>query len=410
MIEYIVNGKSPNGPHWDHIPGPSVKERMTQRSSGSLYLNLKDLQAFQFRNRQRGFTLVELLVVLTVFILLVGLTVPSYVATRPQRMLSGETNRVAAVIRQGRLFSLRDNQKAYMEFLPEIDTYRLWSGQGWRAYADPVMGPNDPPGRNPDIGDYDGDLDGDGDFWWGTGGTPSSPTGVPEDPDVINDPIQGWVYRDSDGTYLDPDVLLMPSYPGNRPIRTLSPKVKITIDTTDGSIQNIARDFSDTGGVAGDSIVPFEVDLRMRETAWDRTQPLGTRNGLLSHFPLLFLVFFPDGTTASSWDSVDSTDFSNEIIDLAPGRLGATQIFLQVRSEDYNPEAFNLFDPSLVVLGDEGVEEPLSPYDTLSLADSRSDSLGRTITLNNLSGRVIIRNFPPIDLDQLFVDFGINYY
>lgn len=370
---------------------------MTERQ-----LSSRDLNGSRSIRTEKGFTLVELLVVLGVFVLLVSLTVPSYIATRPQRMLGSETNRMAAVIRQGRLFALRDNQKVYLEFLTEIDMYRLWSEQGWRAYSDPIMAPGEPAGRNPEFGDYDGDFDGDGDFWWGDGGDPTAPVGVPEDPDVNYDALTDlWTYQDTDGTYSDPDVLLMPTYPGNRPIRTLSPKLRISLDPATGDITNITRDFTDTNAVAGDNIVPFEVDIRMMEQTWDNTATaFGKRNGVLSHFPLIFMVFFPDGTVAASWDFVTSTGFTDEITDLEPGALGVTQIHLQVRTEDYNPESFNLFVPTVGDEADEGPRQPASKYTTLPLEDTHNDVYGRIITLNNMSGRVVIRNFMPYDLDK----------
>jgi hypothetical protein len=93
----------------------------------------------------------------------------------------------------------------------------------------------------------------------------------------------------------------------------------------------------------------------------------------------------------------------DEINDLEPGRLGAAQLHLQVRGEAYNAEAYNLFDPTLILgyEGDEGPGEPLSPYDTLSLDDSAAETNGRVLTINNLSGRIIIRDFEPIRLDEL---------
>ena len=393
MIGYNVNIAFPIGSQSDRIPSPSVKRDMNKRQSSSRVSRI-------FKGRPSGgFSLAELLVVVGVFVLLVSMTMPNYLATRPQRLLGAETNRLAAVIRQGRLFSLRDNKKVYLEFLPEIDMYRLWSAQGWRAYAD-VIDFTVP--RNPDGGHYNGDLDGDGDYWWGTGGTPQAPQGTPEDPDVI-DRGNGLEYVDTDGTYLDLDVLLMPTYPGNRPIRTISPRLRIYTDV-DGTITNIARDLTDTGGVAGDSVLPLDVDLRLEYLTWDLTQTaMGTRNGVLSRFPLIYLVFFADGTLAASWDE-DPGAPGSEMIDLQPGRLGAAQIFLQVRGEKFNMRAYNDFDPNTALPGDSSADAPVSPYDTLSLQQATSDVYGRVITINNLSGRVIIRNIAPNELDKQWLN------
>jgi prepilin-type N-terminal cleavage/methylation domain-containing protein len=405
MIRYRVIAKAPIGSYLGQITSPLVKKDMNRWRFNSRPVIL------QRGRSDRGFTLVELLVVVSVFVLLVMLTVPNYIATRPQRLLSGETNRLAAVLRQGRYFALRDNAKVYLEFLPEIDTYRLWNASGWRAYSDPI---DMTIPRNPDTGHYNGDLDGDGDFWWGTGGDPTSPVGVPEDPDVKN--VGGnWVYQDSDGTYLDPDVLLMPSYPGNQPLRTVSPRLNVSLDPSTKEITNITRDLSDTGGVAGDNIFPLEVDLRMEYLTWNPNNldvsAIGKRNGVLSRFPLIFIAFFPDGTLAASWDSLNSTNTADEIRDLSPGRLGAARIHLQVRSQKYNPEEYNTFNRNKAVMGDEGValgvngsHEPLSPFDTLSLEESLNEIYGRVLTINNLSGRVVIKNFPPSELDNLYLN------
>lgn len=405
VLKYYVAAapeRSVTDPH-SIIP---VKSTMKKRTDDSRAINL-----FRTTKSLRGFTLTELLVVLAVFAILLGLTLPDYIKNRPIRLLNAETNRLAGTVRQARLYALRDNDKAYLEFIPEIDMYRLWTGQGWRAYADVINGPGEPPGRNPDIGDYDGDLDGDGDFWWGDGGDPWSPSGTPEDGRVKQGP-NGWYYDLNDAAFpwdgepLDPDALLMPNYPGNQPVRTISPKLLIYLDNGTGEITNIVRDLSDTGGISGESVMPLEVDLRMipmtNNWAGSNTAPVGKRNGVLSHFPLLFMVFYPDGSVAASWDVAPVPDgFGTEAIDLKQGGLGAVQIHLQSRGNEYNPEASNLFNPSLVVEGDEGPSEPQSPYTMISLEDTMSDTFGRSLTINNLTGRIIIRNFRPNDLDKL---------
>ena len=406
VLKYSVISKALISSHQGLIPRIPVIEDMNQRLGGS-----RRTKALSCRVRERGFTLVELLVVVAIFVALISLTVPNYMATRPQRLLSGEANRLSGTIRQGRLHALRDNDKVYLEFLPEIDTYRLWSSSGWRAYGDLIDVSSD---RDPDRGDYDGDLDGDGDCYWN-----GDPSGEPEDPDVINDPFLGWVYRDTDGTYTDPDVLLMPTYPGNAPIRTVSPKLRIEVDPATGEVTNITRDLGDSGSVAGDNVVPFDVDLRMRNLAagWANF-PLGKRNGVLTHFPLLFIVFFPDGTLAASWDAdapiYDADELEEqETIDLDPGQLGALQIHLQARGDAFNPEeAYRLFHPEDWVNDwtgiDQGPYAPDCPFQTLSTDDANRETFGRVLTVNNMSGRVIIGNYQPSEADDDF-DSGDPY-
>ncbi len=369
------------------------------------------------RTRERGFSLVELLVVVAIFVALISLTVPDYMKSRPQRLLSGEANRLAATVRQGRLFSLRDNDKTYLEFIPEIDTYRLWSASGWRAYADLPPGLDGNTTRSPDLGDYDGDLDGDGDDYW-DGGSPEDPhvlaytdgSGYYYDVNYTDADVGPW-----DGTPLDVDVLLLSTYPGNEPIRTVSPKLVIQLDA-DNEIIDITRDLSDAGFVAGDNIVPLDVDLRMLYMA-DRwlgatDNPIGKRNGVLSHYPLLFIVFFPDGTLAASWDQETPDGPDEEKIDLAPGGLGAIQIHMQVRGNAFNPEAYTPLHPITIIdnlIGDEGPFEPICPFQTLSIEDANRESNGRKLTINNLSGRVTIGNYLPGDRDQDYSDNGDMY-
>ncbi|MEO7993200.1 MAG: GspH/FimT family pseudopilin [bacterium] len=90
--------------------------------------------------RFAGFTLVEVLVVLTVIGILIAVTIPNYLNARPQRFLSQTANNMAANLNFARTTAIKNNTPTYVEFLPEIDTYRVWDSQGWDQYAKPASG------------------------------------------------------------------------------------------------------------------------------------------------------------------------------------------------------------------------------------------------------------------------------
>ncbi|MCG3150782.1 MAG: hypothetical protein GEEBNDBF_00043 [bacterium] len=85
--------------------------------------------------RRRGFTLVEVLVVLTIIGILIATTVPSYIQSRPARLLGQTANNMAANLNYARTQAIKDNAPTYVEFLPEIDMYRIWDSSNWDQYA-----------------------------------------------------------------------------------------------------------------------------------------------------------------------------------------------------------------------------------------------------------------------------------
>lgn len=84
---------------------------------------------------RRGFTLVEVLVVLTIIGILIATTIPSYLASRPARFLGQTANNMAANLNYARTQAIKDNAPTYVEFMPEVDTYRVWDSVNWEKYA-----------------------------------------------------------------------------------------------------------------------------------------------------------------------------------------------------------------------------------------------------------------------------------
>lgn len=323
------------------------------------------------RKSKSGFTLVEVLVVVTLLAILLAVTIPSYLSGRPKRLLGAQANKIAQIIRYGRLQAIRDNKKYYLEFIPELDMYRLWGPDGWYAYADPDR--------------LYGDWDGDGD------------------------------------TFLDGDLddeFLNPLNSDNLPIHTCAPRLGFEVNETTRVLEGIYRDFENKNYVADQAIFPFDVDLRMNPLTWNpgstdiRTRPTDTwptavapedQVNILSREPLLFIVFFPDGTVQSSWqfDQPVPSDLGNEIRDLIGAELGVTEIFLQVRGE-VNPASQDMFDHPAG--GNYDGTSDGSPYQTLSYEDAISETFGRRILINHATGRIKVENYIPVDLD--FDEFG----
>jgi len=321
-----------------------------------------------------GFTLIEVMVVVSILAILLALTVPDYVRTRPQRLLGAQANRIGQVIRYARLQALKNNENYYLEFIPELDMYRLWGPKGWFAYADPMR------------------LEGD---WDGDSGTGKDDFTDNEDTDLY------------DGVMEDPDILLNPLYPENLPILTVAPRLHI--DAAGGVLTDIYRDFENPEYLGGQAVFPFEVDLRMEPLSWSPgstdiiTRPTWTTAvNILSRAPLLFMVFYPDGTAASSWqfDQPLPLGLDTEIRDLPGGQLGVSEIFLQVRG-DLNINADEMWrypgggNPS-------GAFDPPSHWQTLDYAKAIEPSYGRRILVNHATGRIKIEDFAPraLDIDQ----------
>ena len=195
------------------------------------------------------------------------------------------------------------------------------------------------------------------------------------------------------------------------------------------------RILSSERAIGADKVIPMEVDIRMDPNPCadqNLSQPALTARPLhpnvrdemkhLSRAPLLFLTFYPDGSVMNSWAYPCNT--VTEYREPPTGRhLGVTEIFLQVRGDENAFTARN-FQPDYLMIN-EGIfpnqslatmyYEDGTPryigsgsYETEIKHGAMSDGNGRRIVINNATGRVIIENWAPYNIDVPPLDLDHN--
>jgi prepilin-type N-terminal cleavage/methylation domain-containing protein len=320
---------------------------------------------------ERGFTMVEVLVVLAIVGILAATTIPPYLKQRPQRMLSATTNLLVANINDARVMAVRENQRVYMEFLPEVDTFRLWDESNWSRYIAGV----------------------------GSGFSIA--------------PVSVTAFSIS-------------------PVRTYSPMLNLRIYS---GVPYVSRNYGSDRAIASDRVIPNEVDFRMDPNPCADQNPNSTaltarplslgvpdRYRLLSRAPLLFLTFYPDGSISNSW--VYGCSSVNEYREPIVGRhLGATELFLQVRGNE------NAFTSNNYVSDYNMIDIGLFPNQSLSTMyyedgtpryvgvgskesevkfDSTAEANGKRIVINNATGRVMVESWAPYNIDIPPIDIDGN--
>ena len=315
----------------------------------------------------RGFTMIEVLVVLAIVGILIATTLPTYLKQRPQRMLAAATNLLVANFNSARVLAIQNNQNVYMEFIPEVDTFRIWDASNWKRYTSFSM-------RAYSVSGF------------------------------------------SVGAF------------SIAPLKTFSPLLHVKIYS---GVPTVWRNLGSERAIGSDKVIPNEVDIRMNpntcaDQSWfdpaliarPTSKSVPDSLKLLSRTPLLFIVFHPDGSTANSWQFPCPSIFSYKEPPLGRN-LGVTEIFLQTRGDwnvvtakDYVPNYVNPGDPNIRVLGyfpnqslatmyyEDGTPRNLGVNDEREInSGAMSESNGRRIIINNATGRVVVEDWPPYDID-----------
>jgi type II secretory pathway pseudopilin PulG len=321
--------------------------------------------------------LVELLVVVTIMLMLLAAILPQFNRDRPKRLLSHAAVKLANDLRWARTKAIEENQVYFVEFLPLLDTYRVWDERNWRKYTDNLFYSADE--------DYSIDSDGR---------------------EVYNEKKM-----------LDSD----PTSPMHFPVKTVGPPLRY--DTQQGRFEiDQAAAIADTSGTSW----PFDVDLRLNTavlTVTTTNPELDVLNwanlviplpeiieqaptDLIKHViptqeRLIFLAFFPDGTVTSSYENPENAEivvdgtypFGNtsgavnggSFCVPDTGTLGVTYLFLQVRG-----------DRNLATALDDW---PNTNNQTLSPEETFQEGMGRKLTVIHSTGSVILRNITPREID-----------
>lgn len=304
-----------------------------------------------------GFTMVEVLVVVAIIGILAATTIPTYLKNRPQRMLSAATNLLVANFNSARVLAIQNSQNVYMEFIPEVDTFRIWDQTNWSRYLNYSVHPS---------------------------GAASNAFSI-------------------------------------APVKTFSPLMHIQIYS---GVPTVWRNLGSERAIGGEKVVPMEVDLRMNPNTCSDQNPnipalVARPPGLdvpdsmkyLSRIPLLYITFHPDGSITDSWSTpCQSIDVDKP----APvGRhLGVAEIFLQVRGDE-NPYTANNYISDYADIAERyfpnqslptmyywwGAERNLGGGENEIKDGAMSDANARRIVINEATGRVVVENWAPYNID-----------
>jgi type II secretion system protein H len=80
--------------------------------------------------KQAGFSLIELMVVIAIFAILLSIAIPNFFGKMPARRLESAAGDVNAALQRARLAAIKENTCVVIEFSSTSDNYRIYADNG----------------------------------------------------------------------------------------------------------------------------------------------------------------------------------------------------------------------------------------------------------------------------------------
>jgi len=80
--------------------------------------------------KQTGFSLMELMVVIAIFAILLSIAIPNFIGKMPARRLESAAGEVNAALQRARLAAVKENTCVVIEFSSSSDNYRIYTDNG----------------------------------------------------------------------------------------------------------------------------------------------------------------------------------------------------------------------------------------------------------------------------------------
>jgi type II secretion system protein H len=80
--------------------------------------------------KQAGFSLIELMVVIAIFAILLSIAIPNFIGKMPARRLESAAGDVNAALQRARMVAIKENTCVVIEFSSSSDNYRIYADNG----------------------------------------------------------------------------------------------------------------------------------------------------------------------------------------------------------------------------------------------------------------------------------------
>jgi type II secretion system protein H len=80
--------------------------------------------------KQAGFSLIELMVVIAIFAILLSIAIPNFIGKMPAKRLESAAGDVNAALQRARMVAIKENTCVVIEFSSSSDNYRIYADNG----------------------------------------------------------------------------------------------------------------------------------------------------------------------------------------------------------------------------------------------------------------------------------------